>query len=58
MSDFEKYGVSEDEEQVKIAEKETKRMCPSCGATLESEEKMNVLKCPNCGTEPFERGDG
>lgn len=56
MSEFEKYGVLENPDAVKTADDEkTKRFCPDCGAELVPSDKVNVLKCPKCGTKPFER---
>lgn len=48
--EMEKYGVDEDEEQVKHAS--SNKACPACGGTLERHGE--VLKCTKCGTEPFE----
>ena len=56
--DFEKYGVEEVPEDTKKASsdlEETARICPSCGAKIESDEYTNIRKCPNCGTLPYER---
>ena len=53
---MEKLGVLEEETMTKEASiKEGKPTCPSCGA--EVEEHGNILKCPHCGTEPFEKKD-
>lgn len=49
---MEKYGV-DTVDTVKTSETISVRVrCPSCGASLEA--NTNVLKCPQCGTEPFE----
>ena len=55
---MEKYAVIEDNGSTKLAQdatgaKGTKR-CPNCGNLLEVLDKINVLKCPECGTLPFE----
>jgi ribosomal protein L37AE/L43A len=52
---FEKYAVVEDNEDATKTAAEGKT-CPSCGAALEKLETTNVVKCPNCGTKPFEGG--
>lgn len=55
-SEFEKYGVDESSD-AKTASRElddTARVCPNCGSKLEPTDKVNVLKCPQCGTLPFE----
>lgn len=49
---MEKYGVEELEEAVKTAQ--SKDRCPVCGTKLELLDNVNVLKCPKCGTKPFE----
>jgi len=48
-----KYGVDEDGSGVKTADAQ-KGHCPDCGRKLENADKTNVLKCPVCGTKPFE----
>lgn len=53
-SSFDKYAVVEDDDDAKTAAEGL--TCPSCGAALEELETTNVLKCPNCGTKPFEGG--
>ena len=61
MSDeMEKYAVVTDEDSTKTAKNAAgvDRDCPTCGLTLEAIETTGVLKCPKCGTKPFERGDG
>jgi hypothetical protein len=50
---MDKYAVEEDGSGVKTADAQG-GVCPKCGAKLESTDKTNVLKCPNCGTLPFE----
>lgn len=50
-AEMEKYGVEEDEEQIKQAS--SSKACPACGGTLERHGE--VLKCTKCGTEPFEK---
>jgi len=53
---MEKYGVDEDEDLVHEAKK--KCVCPKCGTPLVGEDPtVNVLKCPHCGTAPFETPD-
>lgn len=56
-SEMEKYGVEEGSD-AKTASRDlddTARICPTCGSKLESTDKTNVLKCPHCGTRPFEQ---
>ena len=48
-----KYAVDEEGSGVKTADAQ-KGTCPKCGLSLEDPDKTNVLKCPSCGTEPFE----
>lgn len=50
---MEKYGVEESED--KIAEVKKPNECPTCGSPLEDTETTGVLKCPLCGTKPFEK---
>lgn len=57
MSDeMEKYAVVEKDEQKKTAQiaAEVVGTCPVCGSQLEETTRINVLKCPRCGTRPFE----
>jgi len=49
---MEKYGVSV---EVDDFTKTASDGCPKCGSPLEKHGK--VLKCPKCGTEPFEVKD-
>lgn len=51
---MEKYGVDEQNTAAKTAAADKDR-CPDCGAKLEPTNTINVLKCPRCGTRPFER---
>ena len=51
---LEKYGV-EETNLPKTAECGTS--CPSCGKQLEDKNNTGVLKCPSCGTRPFEESD-
>lgn len=52
--DMDKYGVELDPDKTKTAS-ETKH-CPICGTELEKDSSGKYLmKCPNHGTEPFER---
>jgi NADH pyrophosphatase NudC (nudix superfamily) len=55
MSDegMDKYAVEEDGSGTKTADAQQGH-CPKCGAKLENTDKVNVLKCPKCGTAPFE----
>lgn len=54
-SSFEKYAVVEDNtDATKTASQD--KTCPDCGAALELLETSNILRCPNCGTKPFEGG--
>lgn len=48
-----KYGVDEVGSGTKTADAQTGH-CPQCGLKLESAATTNVLKCPRCGTLPFE----
>lgn len=49
---MDKFGVDETgSEQEKVAAEG----CPVCGAKVQ--KHGNVLACPNCGTEPFEKKD-
>lgn len=52
MSDeMEKYSVvTEEKELLKTAS--GVRLCPECGSKVESHG--NVVRCPKCGTRPFE----
>lgn len=54
---MEKYGVDESFTTPDSLEKHAanSKECPKCGTTLEQHGR--VLKCPVCGTEPFEKGD-
>lgn len=54
-SSFEKYAVVEDNEDAAKTAAEG-LTCPACGAAVEELETTNVVKCPNCGTKPFEGG--
>jgi len=57
MSDeMEKYAVVEAEDHTKSAKTaaEVVGTCPICGSELEETTTVNVLKCPKCGTRPFE----
>ncbi len=53
-SEFEKYGVDEVDGGAKTANHGVHRFCPWCGRELERTDKVNVLKCPEHGTKPFE----
>lgn len=50
---MEKYAVPTSDDP-KLASNEESDKCPNCGAELESTDKVNVRKCPDCGTLPFE----
>lgn len=52
---MEKLGVHEDDELKKEAQDDAEKDpgCPGCGSGVE--KHGNVLKCPDCGTEPFEK---
>jgi NADH pyrophosphatase NudC (nudix superfamily) len=50
---MDKYAVEEDGSGVKTADAQ-EGYCPNCGTKLEPAETTNVLKCPKCGTKPFE----
>lgn len=45
---MDKYGVKTDEPK-----KTSNNKCPDCGAT--AEQHGRVLRCPACGTAPFEK---
>lgn len=51
---MDKYGVDETTQDSDGAAKTAAKGCPWCGA--EPEQHGPVLKCPNCGTAPFEKG--
>jgi nucleoid DNA-binding protein/DNA-directed RNA polymerase subunit RPC12/RpoP len=58
--DMEKYGVVLDDQKVKEASQDGESRwfkCTKCGADLEKDESSGkfMLKCPKCGTEPFEK---
>lgn len=48
----EKYGVMEEDEAA-IQQAIKTKVCPTCGRPLDI--VMNQLKCPECGTRPFEK---
>jgi rubrerythrin len=48
---MEKYAVETPVAEEKIAS-DSAGVCHQCGASLVKD--TNVLKCPNCGTKPFE----
>lgn len=48
---MEKYGVDEGKDSESL-EKSAAEGCPKCGGKVE--RHGNVLRCPSCGTEPFE----
>lgn len=53
---MEKYGVQEE-----VPKKDDKtansnpEVCPDCNAILDNLSTTGVLKCPQCGTRPFEK---
>lgn len=51
---MEKYGVDEKTRLPEFLEKEAGEgsTCPKCGTRVERHGR--ILKCPQCGTEPFE----
>jgi len=49
---MEKFGVDEQQNQENL-EKIAGEGCPKCGAKLERHGQ--VLLCPNCGSQPFEK---
>ena len=51
---MEKYGVFTEESADKLGSNEFH--CPDCGALIERHGK--VLRCPRCGTKPFEEPNG
>lgn len=53
---MEKYGVDEGKWDVEAMEKAAAKGCPQCGAKVQMFGQ--IVKCPNCGTEPFEKKDG
>lgn len=57
---MEKYAVVEEASSTKTAQNATEAegTCPICGTALEEKTRTNVLKCPDCGTRPFEGSDG
>ena len=51
---MEKYGVVTDRpDGEKTAA--VKLTCPKCGRCVEDILSGGVMKCPECGTEPFEK---
>jgi nucleoid DNA-binding protein/ribosomal protein S27AE len=48
-----KYAVDEGGSDSETLEKAAASGCPRCGAAVQ--RHGNVLSCPRCGTEPFER---
>ena len=50
---MEKFAVDENVDQQQM-EKVSAEGCPKCGSKVE--KHGNVLACPSCGTEPFEKG--
>lgn len=50
---MEKYGVDEGTWDVAAMEKAAAKGCPVCGAKVQV--MGQIVKCPNCGTEPFEK---
>lgn len=53
MTETEKYGVDESEEDVKTAAEGAKK-CPDCGGALRPRDVTGVLLCSKCGSKPFE----
>lgn len=51
---MEKYGVQTNPSLAKIADGDTKRICPVCGTELEKPGGVYIDKCPVHGTKPFE----
>ena len=49
----EKYGVEQEEEVVKTASRT--KSCPSCGLALLPSTTTGILRCPECGSKPFEK---
>jgi ribosomal protein L37AE/L43A len=52
----EKYGVDTGDEPKEAGERDAVA-CPACGSALEPADKVNVRKCPKCGTLPYEGTD-
>jgi transposase len=50
---LEKYGVDESLEVPESLEKKAAKNCPKCGSKLEKHGA--IVKCPECGTAPFEK---
>ncbi len=49
---MEKYAVDENVDQEQM-EKASAQGCPECGSKVE--RHGNIVSCPKCGTEPFEK---
>lgn len=56
---MEKYGVAQDEEQVKTgaAARPEPKQCPRCSRPLASQDETGIRLCYACGSEPFEKGE-
>jgi len=54
VTGMEKYGVHEEAPDVLVKTSSPGEFCPVCG--LPVERHGTVLKCPCCGTRPFESG--
>jgi len=52
---MDKYGVNEEVDQ-EAMEKAASEGCPKCGGKVQ--KHGNVMVCPRCGTEPFEKAKG
>jgi hypothetical protein len=53
---MEKYGVQTNPNLAKMANEDTRRICPVCGTELEKSGGVYIDKCPVHGTQPFEEG--
>lgn len=54
---MDKYAVQTDQDKIKMATAGADQdLCPKCERALDT--TSNVPRCPNCGTEPFEKKDG
>ena len=51
---MEKLGVETDDPGTKTGEEKPRERCPACGAKLLPRDDSNALRCPECGTRPFE----
>lgn len=56
LMSMDKYGVEEKQKSFKDMTKLAAEGCPNCGSKNVTRDG-NVLRCPRCGTEPFENAE-